>query len=102
MEGAPGSTHRTLTGVFSAATATAIDIATGTLRAARHHPRADPEQGPLQVGRQRAFHRQGGGPPGPDHLTAPLALITMRPINLPAYGKVAACPRFRRTSRSAA
>jgi len=71
------------------------------------------EQGPLQVRRQRARHREGEGPIGPDHRVTRSDARTipptrssretpMRPINLPAYGKVEACPRFRRTSPSAA
>ena len=75
--------------------------------------RPDSEQGSLQVGRQRARHRESERPVGPDHgiTRVKTAMIRpnrssretpMRPINLPAYGKVEACPRFRRTSPSAA
>ena len=71
------------------------------------------EQRSLQVGRERARHREGERPIGPDHRsTRPdserarpdrsCRETPMRPINLPAYGKVEACPRFRRTSSSAA
>ena len=80
----------------------------------RHHRRrAPPPKPPGHAGptRNRVPCRSGGNEPyigrvgaRPDSITRPppITLITMRPINLPAYGKVEACRRSRRTSPSAA
>ena len=92
MEGPPESTHRRLvhasTAITAQATATAQSAVAQATPSGRHARRADPEQGPLQVRRQRALHRQRGPPPGPDQPgSAPLVLITMRPI--PTYLRMA-------------
>ena len=94
----------------------------GTSTAHRHqHPGtpgprpAPPGKGSLQVRRRkRPRHREGEAPRWTRSPQLRPTLETMRPtrsssretpmrpINLPAYGKVEVCPRFRRTSSSAA
>ena len=77
-----------------------LTLGPGPPRPRRPHP----EQGPLEIRRQRTRHRQGERPVVHDHLITDITAsrTPMRPINLPAYGKVEACPRSRRTSPSAA
>ena len=98
--------HRRRQPTAASAPGSAIRSGRPTLGPGPPRPRRPhPEQGPLQIRRQRARHGQGEctrWPRSSDAPDQPVHRTPMRPINLPAYGKVEACPRSRRTSPSAA